>query len=88
MKKSHTEPKQHYISDFYFRKFTFDLTEERDKNKLRVYALNKIGKIEPKRTSSLCQIRGYHSKNEEFELFELGCVYICFDIQGILEYHV
>lgn len=71
MKKTHNEPKQHYISNFYFRNFTYDLSEERDKNKLRVYALNKNGKIEPKKTSSLCQMRGYNSTNEEFESFKL-----------------
>lgn len=71
MKKTHKEPTQHYISNFYFRKFTFDSIEERYKNKLRVYALDKNGKIEKRNTSSLCRIRGYNSKNEEFELFEL-----------------
>ena len=65
------EPKGHYISNFYIRRFTCDLTEERNKEKLRVYTLNKNGKIEKKRTSSLCQIRGYNSTNEEYEAFEL-----------------
>ena len=70
-KKTHKELKHHYISNFYIRGFTCDLTEERNKEKLRVYALNKNGKIEKKRTSSLCQIRGYNSTNEEYESFEL-----------------
>ena len=69
--KTDKESKQHYVSDFYIRKFTCDTIEERDKSKLRVYALNKNGKIEKKKTSNLCQIRGYNSTNKELEDFKL-----------------
>lgn len=65
------EQKQHWLSAFHIRRFTCDLMEERDKNKLRVQVLDKHGKIEKKRINSLCQIRGYNSTNEEYEAFEL-----------------
>lgn len=64
------EQKQHWLSAFYMRRFTCDLTEEREKNKLRVQVLDKHGKIEPKRINSLCQMRGYNSTNEEYVAFE------------------
>ena len=65
------EQKQHWLSAFHIRRFTCDLTEEREKNKLRVQVLDKHGEIEKKRINSLCQIRGYNSTNEEYEAFEL-----------------
>ena len=65
------EQKQHWLSALHMRRFTCDLTEERDKNKLRIQVLDKHGKIEKKRISGRCQIRGYNSTNEEYEAFEL-----------------
>ena len=64
------EPKQHWLPAFHIRRFTCDLRDQREKGKLRVYVLDKHGKIEKKRINSLCQMRGYNSTNEEYEAFE------------------
>ena len=65
------EEKQHWLSAFYMRRFTCDLKDIRDKNKLRVFVLNKHGITEKKKINNLCQMRNYNSTNEESEIFEL-----------------
>ncbi len=70
-KMTEKEQKQHWLSAFHIRRFTCDLREVREKDKLRVYVLDKHGKIEKKRINGLCQMRGYNSTNEEYEDFEL-----------------
>lgn len=64
------EQKQHWLPAFHIRRFTCDLRDEREKDKLRVYVLDKHGKIEKKRINNLCQMRGYNSTNEDYEDFE------------------
>ena len=67
---SEKNQKQHWLPASYIRKFSYDIEESREKRNFRVYALNRRGKIEPKRIRNLCQEREYNSTNKELESFK------------------
>lgn len=70
MNKKTREPKQHYIPQFYLRKFTCDTNNNRLKKMERFYTINKNGIVNRSRINSVCQIKGYNSTNEEIEKWD------------------